>query len=104
MLDNCFNRISDWDAAQKLADESDSQLLHTKLDYPAQLYCPVIQQLGLSYQWNLAQIEYSTDIVFRRQVELWPPTAFSIQVQSWWSPYPSTHWHSSMYVARRAHP
>jgi hypothetical protein len=72
MLDNCFTRISDWDAAQKLADESDSKLLHAKLDHYAQLYCPVIQQLGLSYQWNLAQIEYSTDIVFRRQVEFAP--------------------------------
>jgi DNA-binding MarR family transcriptional regulator len=72
MLDNCFNRISDWDAAQKLADESDTQMLHARLDHYAQLYCPVVHALGLSYQWNLAQVEYSTDIVFRRQLELSP--------------------------------
>ena len=44
-------------------DECDSQLLHAKLDYYAQPCCFIIQQLGLLYPWNLAQIEYCTDIV-----------------------------------------
>jgi len=72
MLDNAFTHIADWEAAQKLADESDTRLLHHKLDRYAQLFCPVVQQLGLSYQWNLAQVEYATDIVFRQQTDLRP--------------------------------
>jgi len=72
MLDNAFTYIADWDAAQKLANESDTRALHEKLDHYARLYCPVVATLGLSYQWNLAQVEYATDIVFRRQADLKP--------------------------------
>ena len=72
MLDNAFTRIADWQAAQKLADESDTRLLHDKLDHYARLYCPAIRLLDLSYQWSMTQVEYATDIVFRRQAELRP--------------------------------
>jgi hypothetical protein len=72
MLDNAFLHIDDWEAAQKLADESDSRLLHEKLDRYARLFCPPIESLGVDYQWNLAQVEYATDIVFRRQADLAP--------------------------------
>jgi hypothetical protein len=72
MLDNAFIDIADWDAAQKLADECETRALHEKLDHYAQLFCPAIRTLGLSYQWNLAQVEYATDIVFRRQADLKP--------------------------------
>jgi hypothetical protein len=69
MLDNAFTHIADWEAAQKLADESDTHLLPEKLDHYAQMFCPVVPQLGLSYQWNLAQVEYATDVVFRHQTD-----------------------------------
>jgi hypothetical protein len=72
MLDNAFTHIADWDAAQKLADECETRVLHEKLDHYARLFCPAIRTLGLSYQWNLAQVEYATDIVFRRQADLKP--------------------------------
>jgi hypothetical protein len=72
MLDNAFLHIDDWEAAQRLADESDSRLLHEKLDHYARLFCPPIESLGVDYQWNLAQVEYATDIVFRRQADLAP--------------------------------
>jgi hypothetical protein len=72
MLDNAFAYIDDWEAAQKLADESDSRLLHEKLDQYARRFCPPIESLGVSYQWNLAQVEYATDIVFRRRAALAP--------------------------------
>jgi hypothetical protein len=72
MLDNAFLHIDDWEAAQKLADESDSRLLHEKLDHYARLFCPPIESLGVAYQWNLAQVEYATDIVFRRRQDLAP--------------------------------
>lgn len=70
MLDNAFTHIADWEAAQRLADESDTRVIHEKLDQYARMFCPAIEMLGLSYQWNLAQVEYATDIVFRRQTDL----------------------------------
>jgi hypothetical protein len=72
MLDNAFTHIADWEAAQKLADESDTRLVHEKLDHYARLFCPAIKMLELSYDWGLAQVEYATDIVFRRQTDLQP--------------------------------
>jgi hypothetical protein len=36
------------------------------------MFCPAIEMLALSYQWNLAQVEYATDVVFRRQTDLQP--------------------------------
>ena len=72
MLDNAFTHIGDWEAAQKLADESDSRLLHAKLDEYARLFCPALETLGVAYQWNLAQVEYATDVVFRKQADLGP--------------------------------
>ncbi len=72
MLDNAFLHIDDWEAAQRLADESDSRLLHEKLDHYARLFCPPIESLGVDYRWNLAQVEYATDIVFRRREDLAP--------------------------------
>lgn len=71
-LDNAFASIADWGAAQKLADECETRMVHAKLDHYAHMFCPVIDELKLSYQWNLAQVEYSTDIVFRSQVDLAP--------------------------------
>jgi hypothetical protein len=72
MLDNSFIHVANWQAAQKLSDESDTRLLHEKLDHFARLYCPVLETLSLSYQWYLAQVEYSTDVVFRQQAALQP--------------------------------
>jgi hypothetical protein len=39
----------------------------------------VINQPGLSYQWNLAKIDYSTDILPRRKVELRPVFAVLVR-------------------------
>ena len=72
MLDNAFTHIADWEAAQRLADESDTHRVHEKLDHYARLFCPAITMLGVTYQWSLAQVEYATDVVFRRQVDLQP--------------------------------
>jgi hypothetical protein len=48
------------------------RLVHEKLDHYAQLFCPAIKMLELSYDWGLAQVEYATDVVFRRQADLQP--------------------------------
>jgi DNA-binding HxlR family transcriptional regulator len=72
MLDNAFVHVADLDAAQRLADDIDIARLHAALDRYATLCCPVLTTLQLRYHWTLMQVEYSTDIVFRRQADLGP--------------------------------
>lgn len=68
--DNAFTQIADWHKAQELSDRLDVSRLHPRLDQLAARYCPVIAQLGLTYHWSLMQVEYATDIVFKRQSDL----------------------------------
>ena len=72
MLDNAFVAIDNWGRTQQLADRLDVRRLHRELDRLAQLYCPVIKQFPSGIHWSLMQIEYATDLVFRRQAELEP--------------------------------
>ena len=44
--------------------------VHTILDSFANQYCPVIKKFNLRYHWSIMQVEYATDIVFRRQTDL----------------------------------
>lgn len=70
MRDNAFTQIADWRKAQELSDRLDVSKLHPRLDQLAARYCPVIAQLGVTYHWSLMQVEYATDIVFKRQGDL----------------------------------
>jgi hypothetical protein len=70
LCDNAFTQVADWSAAQKLADKFDPARLHRRLDQLAATYCPVIESLGVLYHWSLVQVEYATDIVFKRRDEL----------------------------------
>ena len=70
VLDNAFGWISDFEAAQKLADNFQVEMLHHKLDQFADRYCPVVKQFGLSYHWSLDQVEFATDLVFAKQSDL----------------------------------
>ncbi len=72
MLDNAFVAINDWAGAQQLADRLDVRRLHRELDRLVRLYCPVILQFPSGVHWSLMQLEYATDLVFRRQAELEP--------------------------------
>ena len=72
LLDNAFTGISDWERAQRLADDLRIQKLHRKLDQFAGRFCPIHRSLGMSYHWSVDQCEYSTDIVFRKQADLQP--------------------------------
>lgn len=72
MRDNAFTQISNWAKAQQLSDSFDVTQLHPRLDQLARRYCPVIAQLGVTYHWSLMQVEYATDIVFKRQSDLAP--------------------------------
>ena len=53
------------------------------------MFCPVIDALGLRYPWNLAQVEYSTNIVFRSQADLSP--VYDALVRTAMGP-PRTRW------------
>jgi hypothetical protein len=72
MLDNAFVRIVDFAEAQRLADDLDIARLHAVLDSYATLCCPAVTTLEKGYHWSIMQIEYSTDIVFKRQADLAP--------------------------------
>jgi hypothetical protein len=70
LVDNAFADISDFKAAQKLADDLDVKPLHKILDRYAALFCPAVTQLKTAYHWSLMQVEYATDIVFKRAEDL----------------------------------
>lgn len=70
MLDNAFAEIQDWNRAQQIADAWKPEQLHKKLDQFAQRYCPVLSHIEEHYHWSLETMEYSTDLVFRRQADL----------------------------------
>lgn len=72
ILDNAFVSIDDAAAAQKLADAVRPDRLHRTLDKAAQAYCPIVNEFLNGYHWSLMQIEYATDIVFKRQAYLAP--------------------------------
>jgi hypothetical protein len=72
MLDNGFVQVADWPAAQRLAETLKPQWLHRKLDRYARRFCPPVALFDSGYHWSLMQVEYATDIVFRRQQELAP--------------------------------
>jgi hypothetical protein len=42
------------------------------LDQFAETYCPVFKQFGVNYHWSVMQVEYATDVVFKRQSDLQP--------------------------------
>jgi hypothetical protein len=70
--DNAFISIENFDAAQKLSDEIDVKSIHKILDGCANRWCPLPKEWGISYQWSLAEVEYSLDIVFKNPETLKP--------------------------------
>jgi hypothetical protein len=40
------------------------------LDIVAERYCPVIKKYDLCYRWSIMQVEYATDVVFKKQADL----------------------------------
>jgi hypothetical protein len=72
MLDNVFVRIDDFDKAQKLADNVDVRRIHQQLDKIVKQYCPIIRHFTNTYHWSFMQVEYATDIIFKRKSDLKP--------------------------------
>jgi len=64
--DNAFLTIADVPTANQLAAQLDIPKLQAKLDSFAQRYCPVVTTLGLAYSWSLMQVEYATDLLYKR--------------------------------------
>ena len=70
--DNAFLRIADPAQAQRLADSLDASLLHRHLDQWARRFCPVLGQFRNGVPWSFMQVEYATDVVFRKQARFQP--------------------------------
>ena len=71
--DNTFTHISDYAAAQQLSDKLDVRQLHTVLNRLCDTYCPAYRKIDITgYHWSIMQLEYATDIVFKRKNSLGP--------------------------------
>jgi hypothetical protein len=70
--DNAFIFIADFEFAQKLSDEIDAKKIHKILDGCANRWCPLPDGWNISYQWSLAEVEYSLDVVFKDACTLKP--------------------------------
>ena len=69
-LDNSFVEIEDFAAAQRLSDHFNLRTLERKLNRLAARCCPPLKALGVEAYWSLMEVEYATDIVFRRRQDL----------------------------------
>jgi hypothetical protein len=72
LVDNAFVSIEDLELAQRLANRRSVKALHRRLDRLARLYCPVVTQFPAGYHWSLMQVEYATDLLFKRAADLQP--------------------------------
>jgi hypothetical protein len=70
--DNAFVAVANFARAQALADTLDPLVLHKRLDRWAQEFCPVQDVFPSPRHWSLMQVEYATDIIFRRPEALAP--------------------------------
>lgn len=70
MLDNVFVQIADFDKAQKLADDINVKSIHRQLNKIVRQYCPIIRHFANNYHWSFMQVEYATDIIFKKKGDL----------------------------------
>ena len=70
MRENAFLSIDNFTKAQELSDSIKVSDLHHALDRFAEKYCPVGKEYDLTYHWSTMQVEYATDIVFKKQSDL----------------------------------
>ena len=72
MLDNVFVQIDDFNKAQKLADDINVKQIHRQLDKIVRQYCPIVRHFVNRYHWSFMQVEYATDIIFKKKSDLQP--------------------------------
>ncbi|SMD16025.1 hypothetical protein SAMN02746065_1711 [Desulfocicer vacuolatum DSM 3385] len=70
MLDNAILKTDSFESAQNFSNAFNIEHIHEKLDEFANFYCPVIKHFDFGYHWSIMQIEYATDIIFKRQEDL----------------------------------
>jgi hypothetical protein len=70
LQENAFLCIDRFEKAQTLSDAIKVEQLHKALDLFARRYCPAATTHAVSYHWSIMQVEYATDIVFKRQSDL----------------------------------
>jgi len=73
-VDNTFVEVSDFSKAQDIANGFPTKLLHQELNRLASLFCPVLNHFVETYpepyHWSIMQVEYATDVVFKRKEDL----------------------------------
>jgi hypothetical protein len=72
LVDNAFVAIDDFARAQQIADRLKPETLHRKLDRYARQFCPAVAEFQAGYHWSIMQVEYATDVVFKRREDLAP--------------------------------
>ena len=70
LLDNVFVEIGNFDKAQKFADDINVKRVHRQLDKIVKKFCPIIRHFANNYHWSFMQVEYATDIIFKRKGDL----------------------------------
>lgn len=68
--DNAFTFIDKLEQAQELSDGFDVKRLHRLLERCVTRYCPILSELKTHYHWSIKQVEYATDILFKKPSEL----------------------------------
>ena len=68
--DNAIMKTESFESAQKISDALNIEHIHKKLNDFANHYCPVIKHFPMGYHWSIMQVEYATDIIFKRQSDL----------------------------------
>ena len=68
--DNAIMKTESFESAQKISDALNLEHIHKKLNEFANYYCPVIKHFPMGYHWSIMQVEYATDIIFKRQSDL----------------------------------
>jgi hypothetical protein len=70
LVDNAFVAIDDFTRAQQIADRLKPHTLHRKVDRYARQFCPAAAEFQAGYHWSIMQVEYATDVVFKRREDL----------------------------------
>ena len=72
LAENVFLDIDDFGQAQAFAKQLNVGALHRCLNRWARLFCPVIRKFSSGYHWSVMQVEWATDLLFRRPADLKP--------------------------------
>lgn len=70
LVDNAFFSVQNFTTANKLAQKLRIKQLHRLLDQYADRFCPVLKTLQIKPHWSIMQVEYATDIIFKKQQDL----------------------------------